>query len=260
MIRSLVSASCPLVGEQMVPGSSTQRGKIGRSIVPLGLLNLFVLVVFPSPSHARRGTQEQQKRALGSLTSVGEVYVNDTAAPVESTIFRGDTLRTGEAGSATFTVSGKGMLKISPRSEVVFAGDYQFTAELKDGTVVLSSISGPSGITLRVENFVLVSSIRQQSATTKIERGANGSFLVSCLDGSVGVLTIEGKSGQFLPEGHSLTISSGQVIAPVSSETHTAGHNFHSGWLLLGLGGAGAAGLVAGFGHGGKLPVSPSGP
>jgi len=113
--------------------------------------------------------QEQQKESLGSLSSIGEVYVNDSAAPVESTIFSGDRLRTGESGTATFTVSGKGTLKVLPRSEVVFPGNYQFTAELKNGTVVLSSVSGPRGIALRVENFVLVSSIREQSATTKIE-------------------------------------------------------------------------------------------
>ena len=89
--------------------------------------------------------------------------------------------------------------------------NYQFTEELKNGTVVLSSVSGPRGIALRVENFVLVSSIREQSATTKIEGAANGSFLVSSLEGSVGVLTVEGKSGQFLQAGQSVNISAGEM-------------------------------------------------
>lgn len=235
--------------------------RIGSFIAPLCLLDLFLLLLFSTSGYARGGSQEQKKESLGSLSSVGEVYVNDSAAPVESTIFSGDRLRTGETGTATFTVSGRGTLKILPRSEVLFPGNYQFTAELKNGTVVLNSISGPSGITLRVGNFVLVSSIRQQSTTTKIEGASNGSFSVSCLDGSVGVLTVEGKSGQFLPAGQSLRISAGAVLSSASPYTNAAGHTFHSGWLLLGLGGAGAAVAAAELTHGGgKQSVSPSVP
>jgi ferric-dicitrate binding protein FerR (iron transport regulator) len=230
-------------------------------IAPLRLLYLFVLLQVPASGYTQAVPQEQQREPLGSLSSIGEVYVNSSAAPVESTIFPGDRVRTGETGTATFTVSGKGTLKISPRSEVVFPGSYQFTAELKSGTVVLNSISGPSGITLRVENFVLVSSVRQQSAATRIEGAANGSFLVSCLDGSVGVLTMESKSGQFLSAGQSLRISAGEALSFVSPATTTTGHNFHSGWLYLGLGGAGAAAAAAGLAHGGgRQSVSPSAP
>ena len=249
----------------MVPSSSTRREKNrrrgGSLIVSLCFLYVSVLLEFPASGYARAGPQEQQREPLGSLSSVGEVYVNDSVAPVESTIFSGDRLRTGETGTATFAVSGKGSLKIFPRSEVVFPGNYQFTADLKNGTVVLNSVSGPSGITLRVQNFVLVSSIRQQSATTRIEGAANGSFVASCLDGSVGVLTVEGKSGQFLQAGQSLSISAGKILSSVSPALNTTGHNFHSGWLYLGLGGAAAAAAAAGLGHGGgKQSISPSVP
>ncbi|SRR5467141_821012 len=249
----------------MVPSSSKRREKgkrrSGSLIVPLCFLYVFVLLHFPTSDYAHAVSQEQQRESLGSLSSLGEVYVNDSAAPVESTIFSGDRLRTGETGTATFTISGKGTLKISPRSEVAFPGNYQFTAELKNGTVVLNSISGPRGITLRVGNFVLVSSIRQQSATTKIQGAANGSFTVSCLDGSVGVLTVEGKSGQFLQAGQSLTISGGEVLSSLSPATTTRGHNSHSGWLYLGLGGAASAAAAAGLAHGGgKQSISPSAP
>ena len=249
----------------MVLSSSTRREKgkrrSGSLIVPLCFLDLFILLLHSTSGYAHAVPQEQQKESLGSLSSIGEVYVNDSAAPVESTIFSGDRLRTGESGTATFTVSGKGTLKVLPRSEVVFPGNYQFTAELKNGTVVLSSVSGPRGIALRVEKFVLVSSIREQSATTKIEGAANGSFLVASLEGSVGVLTVEGKSGQFLQAGQSVNISAGEIISPLSPAAKTAGLSLHSGWLYLGLAGAaaaaGAAGLVRG---GGRQPISPSGP
>jgi hypothetical protein len=247
----------------MVRSPSTRwekaKRRSGGLIAPLRLLYLFVLLQIPASGYAQAVPPEQHRESLGSLTSIGEVYVNDSVAPVESTIFPEDKVRTGETGTATFTVSGKGTLKISSRSEVVFPGNYQFTAELKNGTVVLNSISGPSGITLRVANFVLVSSIRQQSAGTRIEGSANGSFFVSCLDGSVGVLTVEGKSGQFLQAGQSLRISAGAVLSSASPYTNTTGHNFHSGFLFLGLGGAGAAAAALGHG-GGRQSISPSKP
>jgi hypothetical protein len=245
------------------PGTRREKAKreIGSIIAPLCLLYLFALPQLSGSGYAQAASQEQQKESLGSLSSIGEVYVNDSAAPVESTIFSGDRLRTGETGTATFTISGKGTLKIFPRSEMVFPGNYQFTAELKHGTMVLNSISGPSGITLRVGNFVLVSSIRQQSATTKIEGTANGSFTISCLDGRVGVLTVEEKSGQFLQAGQSLTISAGEVLSSVSLAVNAKGSGFHSGWLYLSLGGAAAAAAAAGLAHGGgRQSVSPSGP
>ena len=129
----------------MVLSSSTRRekGKRRSGSLIVRFLDLFVLLLCSTPGYAHAVPQEQQKESLGSLSSIGEVYVNDSAAPVESTIFSGDRLRTGESGTATFTVSGKGTLKVLPRSEVVFPGNYQFTAELKNGTVVLSSVSGP---------------------------------------------------------------------------------------------------------------------
>jgi hypothetical protein len=238
------------------------RGKKGNrtSIVSLGLV-LLLLSPFPAQSHSQGASQEQQKESLGSLSSIGEVYVNDAPAPVESTIFSGDRLRTGETGNATFTMSGKGTLKVTPQSEVLFAGSYQFTAELDAGTVVLSSISGPSGVTLRIGNFVIVSSIRQQSATSQIDRTADGSFRVSCLNGSVGVLTLDGKAGQFLQAGQSLRISAQNQLSPFSPAARAPSQALHSSWLYLGLGGAGAAAAAAAFGHGGgKQSVSPSTP
>jgi hypothetical protein len=252
-------------GKKMVRSSFTRREKHKRRdatfVVPLCLLDLLVSILFSTSGHARALSQAQQKESLGSLSSVGEVYVNDSPAPGESTIFTGDRLRTGEAGTATFTVSGKGTLKILPRSEVVFSGLYQFTAELKNGTAVLNSIGGPTGLTLRVENFVLVPSFREQSATTRVESGANGSFLISCLAGSVGVLTLDAKSGQFLQTGQSLSISTGRLISSASPATNPTARVVHSGWLYLGLGGAAAAATAAGLSHGGgKQSISPSQP
>jgi hypothetical protein len=248
----------------LVTARARRRRGIRTSIISLGLVELVLLLLFPFPaqSYAQGASHAQQKESLGSLSSIGEVYVNDSPAPVESTIFAGDRLRTGETGTATFTMSGKGTLKITPQSQVLFAGSYLFTAELEAGTVVLSSISGPNGVTLRIGNFVIVSSIRQQSATSKTDRTMDGSFRVSCLDGSVGVLTLDGKAGQFLQAGQSLSISAKNEMSPFSSAAaRQPAQALHSGWLYLGLGGAAAAAAAATLGHGGgRQSVSPSTP
>lgn len=224
-------------------------------------VNLFLLLFYslPALSYGVGASQKQAKEPLGSLNSVGEVYVNDTAAPAESTIFVGDRVHTGETGSAAFTASGKGTLKISPQSQVTFTGSYQYTAELETGTVILSSIAGPNGVVLRIGNFVVLSSFRQQLATSRITRAPDGSFVVSCVDGSVGVLTADSKSGAFLEAGQSLTIPAKAELLPTPQTAKLPG-SFHTGWLLTGLAGAAAAGAAAGLAHGGKQSVSPSTP
>ena len=228
------------------------------SAVAIALMNLSLvlplLYALPVPSYAR---QDQPREPLGSLTTVGEVYVNDSQGAAELTIFPDDQIRTGENSTATFTMSEKGTLKISPQSQVVFSGNYQFTAELEAGTVILDSIAGPNGVVLRIGNYVVISSVRQLSATSKITRTPDGSFQVSCLDGTVGVLTIEGKSGLFLQAGQSVNVSEKSGLAPYAARVKSAG-NVNPGWLILGAAGAAAAAAAAQLGHG--QSISPSTP
>jgi hypothetical protein len=233
------------------------------SAVPVTLMNLLLLLwyAFPIPSYARGAQQDQPREPLGSLTGVGEVYLNDSPAPGESTIFSGDRIRTGETGAASFAMSGKGTLKVSPLSQVVFSGNYQFTAELEAGTIVLNTITGPNGLTMRIGNYVVVSYSRKQSATLEVTRAPDGSVAVTCLDGTAGVLTLEGQVGQFLQAGQSMSVSANSFLAPFSSSTKGAGRNFHTGWVLLGVVGVGAAAASALLIHGGAAQsVSPSAP
>jgi len=214
-------------------------------------------------------SQEQQKVPLGSLSSVGEVYVNDSLATSESTIFSGDRVRAGQTGTATFTASGRGSLKISPQTRVVFTGNYQFIAELEAGTVVLNSIAGGSGMILRIGDFVLVPSFpREQSITSKVDRTSDGSFTVSCFDGSAGVLRLEGRSGQFLHSGQALQVFSNkqgqEEISPVLSGRHRpkSAQGTSPELFLLGLAGAGGVAVLIDqlIQSRGKQPVSPSAP
>src|SRR5437870_13082631 len=188
-----------------------------------GLLRLLValLLLLLAVTRARALPQEQERETLGSLTSIGEVNVNDSPAPAEITIFSGDRVRTGETGSATFNMSGKGTLKLSPRSQVLFSGKYEYTAELEAGAVVMNSVSVPNRFTLRIGNDVLVPSFKQRTALASIDRAADGSFLVTCSDGAIGVLTLKGTSGLFLQVGQSVTAAPNGQLFPVIQQAVT---------------------------------------
>jgi len=214
-----------------------------------------LLLALPLTCAAALAQGQQQKAPLGSLTSTGEVHVNGVPAPPDSTIFAGDMVDTGENGSATFTISGKGDLKISRQTQLAFSGSAQYAAELKAGTVVLDSSSGPSGVTLLAGNYVVVPAARDQITSAKIDGPANGAFRVSCLTGTVALVGLQGGSGQVLQSGEAINISS-QGISPASS---SSGHQKR--WIILGLAGGGAAaGIAAAASHGSKQSVSPSTP
>lgn len=220
-----------------------------------------VLLCVPSLSvWARTSQQEQSKEKLGSLTSLGEVYVNDLPTSVISTVSSGDKIRTGESGEATLAVAGKGTLKIPPLSQVSLSVSDQYTAELEKGTVQLNSLPDSDGLIVRIGNYVVVPSVRSIATTLRVTRAQDGSFLVYCSVGTIGVLTVEGKSGQLLQAGQSLTISAKSELLASSPAPKSKGHS-HTRWILLGLAGAAAAGAAVALAHrGGNQTVTVSVP
>jgi hypothetical protein len=244
----------------------------------LVLIHMLALPFFVSvPSRAAARAQAQQRTALGSLSTFGQVYVNDAIAPLESTIFSGDTLRTGGAGAATFTLSGKGSFRISPSTQIVFTGDPQYFAELKSGSVVMSSLSGATGINLRAGSSVVVAVTEGEQSTSNIEAASDGSFVVTCQDGSVGVIPLQGGNGLFIQTGQSVSISpQGQLSlgrrptaapppstpSPAPSPPATQPPKSNKRWIILGVAGAGAAGVTAAIvaSHSGGPAISPSAP
>lgn len=213
-------------------------------------LALAPLIGFCVPVCTSASQQELSREKLGSLTSLGEVYVNDSSTPVVSTASSGDKIRTGETGEATLAVTGKGTLKIRPLSQVALSGNDQYIAELEKGTVLVNSVPGSDGLILRIGNYVVVSTVRSLATGLSITRALDGSFLVYCVEGKVGVLTVEGKSGQLLQAGQSLTVSAKSELL-VSSPVPKPKGNSHTRWILIGLAGAGAAGAAAALAHGG---------
>ena len=238
-----------------------------RDIV-LSTILVLQLALFPALAQGRAGSQEQQRQPLGSLTVVGDVYVNESRPPAESTIFSGDALRAAPGGNATFTTSGKGSLKVSPDSQLVFPGNPQYVAELKSGTVVMTSLSGPASINLRVGDYALAAVTQGEESTSKIEKSTDGAFLITCLQGSVGVIPLQGANGLFLQAGQSVRISTQGELTAVEQQptpapvqpTSGVQKKSNAGWIILAVaGGGGAAGAAAALGHGGgKSPVSPA--
>lgn len=223
-------------------------------------LFLALLCVLAIPARARTSQQEQSREKPGSLTSLGEVYVNDSPVSVMSTVSSGDKIRTGESGEATLAVPGKGTLKIRPLSQVVVSGNDQYIAELEEGTVLLNSVPGSDGLIVRIGNYVVVPSVRSIATALRVTRAQDGSFLVYCSEGKIGVLTVEGKSGQLLQAGQSLTISAKSELLAPSAVPKSKGHS-HTRWILLGLAGAAGAGAAAALAHrGGNHPVTLSVP
>ena len=253
-----------------------------RCSLPLSFLALICSLLLASiPSEGRAFPQDQQRQALGSLTIAGDVFVNSLPVFGETTVFSGDTVRTGMTGTATFTMSGKGSVKLSPQSELIFPASPDYLAQLNSGTVVMNSFAGSTDVTLKAGNFVVGPVIQVEQSASKIERMPDGAFLVSCLDGSVGLLPLQGATGSVLQAGQSLAISSqGQLgaveatssLPPPAPSTPsappaappaapTASHS-DRGWIILGIAGAGAAGIgitVAERGSGNKA-LSPSSP
>jgi hypothetical protein len=172
----------------------------------VALLAAGLLCALPVMAGAPRAARKAQNQAVGSVTAVGSVFINGVPAPADLTIFPGDTLKTGDLGSAAFSLSGKGSFKILSNSEMVFPPDPRYSAELKAGSVVMNSFNGATDISLRVGNYVVAPVIESQQSTSQVVRNADGPFTVTCLEGSVGLIPLEGATGRVLQAGESVNI------------------------------------------------------
>jgi hypothetical protein len=232
--------------------------------LPAAVLPLALLLAATTLRASPRG---QAHQALGSLSAAGNVYINGKLAPPESTIFSGDAVLTSGSGTATFAMSGKGSIKLALNTHIVFAGDPRYLAELTSGSAVLTSFAGATELSLKAGNFVVSPVVQTEQSSTKIEKTDVGAFDVTCLDGSVGVIPLEGVTGQVLRTGQTIEISPGGELgtpqeasssAPVTQPT--VKKKKRATWIILAAGGGGAAAAAAAIAASGVRghPVSPS--
>jgi hypothetical protein len=247
-----------------------------------GILLMAAQVAARGAARAGARTRSQEHQALGSLSSVGQVSVNNSAAPADATIFSGDVIRTEANGTATFTSSAEGSFQILAGSQIAFNGGDQYAAELQAGTVVMSSQRGTQGLSTRIEGYTVVGASEGEQATSKIERAADGSVTVTCLDGSVILVpTGEGSSGVLIQSGQMVNISArgklsavkeaGAVTPPGNAPSPTtpapasaptaAGVSNTTKWIIAGVAIAGGAGATLALAGGHKSSsVSPATP
>jgi hypothetical protein len=229
-----------------------------REKVTIFVLLQLIALYHLSSALAYGAPQEQQRQALGSLTTVGEIHVNDGVAPPSASIFAGDVLRSSGTGTATFTWSEEGSLQIYPNTEIVFTGEPQYAAELKFGRVVMNSFHGATGMNLRAGDSVVLAVAEGEQSVSSVEAPSDGSFLVTCVAGSVGVIPVKGGNGLFIQAAQSVHISAQGELSTMDPQTApSAGpsstepvHDVrpprrYRRWILIALGTAGA-GAVAG--------------
>jgi len=247
-----------MVDPQTSTARSIRAGKLGVAISKPRLHPRARLVSANFP-------QEQERKPLGALSTVGEVYLNESRAPSESTVFPSDTLRTGETGAATFTASGRGSLKISPKARLSFVDDPRYLVTLHQGKVIMSVFGEAAKFQVRTGDFVVIPGPEVLEATSEVDRSADGSSRITCTTGAVGVIALERTEAVFLRPGQYVTVSAEgklEAVMPplgVPSETTLPPRvkKAHTGWIILGVaGGGGAAVAVASRGQ--KAPVSPS--
>jgi hypothetical protein len=132
----------------------------------------------------------------------------------------------------------------------------------------MSSRSGPQGLNLRVGSFTAVGVTDGEQSTSKIEKGADGSFTVTCLDGSVILVPTAGSNGLLMQAGQTVNIS-GQGQLSAVKETGTVAPNTTPGtvqqkknytmWIVIGAAGAGGVGAALALaGHKSSPSVSPA--
>ena len=259
-----VSYARPTVDRQTSTPPSIRAGK---SSVAISKPRLYAAARLASAKFP----QEQERQPLGALSTVGEVYVNESRAPSESTVFPGDTLRTGETGAATFTVSGRGSLKISPKARLTFVDEPRYLATLQEGTVVMSVFAETANFQVRTGDFVIIPGQEVPSAASEISRFADGSTRINCTSGAVGVVALETTQAVFLRPGQYVTVSAGgalqAVMSPIGAPSEplplppAKAKKSRTGWIILGVAGGGGAAAAAVLASGGKkTSVSPSVP
>lgn len=232
-------------------------------------MNGFRLVVIPAAFSLLCGatnlaSQTRQGKVLGTLNTSGEVYLdNARVTTAESTIFVGETLRTGPDGAARIAVAGRGSLTLASQSRISFEPSPRYFAELQQGSVGWRALAGARDFQLRFGNFTVVP-FREDEAAAVVELAADGSAKLSCMAGSIGVIALEGPQSLFLETGGVATVSAqgalqrGAESLPGPPAPAAKKRNRRYVWIGLAGGGVVAAAAVLASGHGNeKLPQSP---
>jgi hypothetical protein len=197
--------------------------------------------------------------ALGTVNSTGEVMLNGARVPQLATIYADDTVGTGPDGNAVIKIQGKGDIEVNLETLIKFPNSPQYLAQLEHGQISFRLIGQVKGFQVRVGNFVVVPDPGSPETIANISRDASGLTRVRAVQGSVGIIELEGPRTTFIRSGQEVSISpDGSIIgggapsqpSPVAPMLAKTGGG-HTGIILLGVGAAGAAGAAAALASGG---------
>jgi hypothetical protein len=199
------------------------------------------------------------------VNSTGEVVLNGARVPQLATIYADDTVGTGPDGNAVIKIQGKGDIEVNPETLIKFPNSPQYVAQLEHGQITFRSIGEVKGFQVRVGNFVVVPDPGSPETIAGVSRDADGLTRVKAVQGSVGIIELEGPRTTFIRSGQEVSISSDgsfigggapSQLSPVSPKVASSGGG-HGTIILLGVGAAGAAGAAAALAGGGSTS-SPS--
>ncbi len=242
----------------------------GIIVVLLAPLLLFVNLPVPA--------QTTDSKGIGVLQVQGSVSLGGTSAATGATIYAGDSIRTGLNGTALVNLTGRGSIVMAPNSDLTFPpvslGSH--SVALHHGKFALHILPEGSGTTAELGKLVLRPLIGQ-GVDYEVEIEADGSAVVHCISGTVGIIEVEGANSTFLNSGDSAEISASGVTeripasatplpnssapnTPQSTPRSPSGKS-NAGWIILAASGGGIAALVAVIAIEHKTtPVSPSAP
>lgn len=123
-------------------------------------------------------------------------------------------MRTGPGGSAGLEVPYKGTILISAQTQISFNASGYFS-NLSEGAVSLKTTEPVTNFQIQIGQFVVIPQPEVENVAAEIERAADGSARVKALDGSVGVIDLDGVQTVFISAGEEVAISPDGVLSRV---------------------------------------------
>jgi hypothetical protein len=204
--------------------------------------------------------QTTDSKGIGVVQVQGSVSLDGTTAATGATIFPGDSIQTGPDGSVLVNMPGRGSLVIAANSSIIFPPVTQGShlVALQRGKFALHILSEAAGTTAEFGKFVL-RPIIGQGAEYDVEIAPDGSALVRCFTGTIGIIEAQGANSTFLNAGQSAQISAtGSVerigaagapppnsTPPPSSTSPSGKSKSYVGWIILAAAAGGVAAVVA---------------
>jgi hypothetical protein len=218
--------------------------------------------------------QDSPSLVVGSLQTIGEVYLDGAPAAEEQTVFGGEDVRTGSNGVAALSVPG-GIFNMAGETEISIRTG-RSVISLAHGTVAARSFQSDKGLEIEFGNFAVHLPVGEAAAAAAVTVSPDGAVKAECLDGVISVSRLQGTQSVNLRVGQSVVVDargrlqdvrtaqfSSIVLfgeAPPSQETSSK--RSRTPYLLIGAAAAagGIAAAAIALSHKSSQPTSPSAP